>query len=92
MCISIIKIQSLVHYVESKQVYFCKLAYLTFDFKTLILGQLQNHINTYHVYKYHQDSIIGSLYIQGIQISFLYKFTYLTLTFDLDLRSTSTSH
>ena len=33
------------------------------DLVTLTLGQLQHPINTYHVHKYHQYPIIGSLYI-----------------------------
>ena len=59
-----------------------KIAYmsLTFDFVTLTLGQLHHLINTYHVYNYHQDLIIGSWYIAE---TFFYKIACLTLTFDL---------
>ena len=35
------------------------------------------------MYKYHQDPIIGSLYIVKISCCFFYIIAYLTLTFDL---------
>ena len=50
---------------------------LTIEFVTLTLGQLHHLIDTYHVYNYHQDLIIGSYIVET-------NFSHY-LRFDLDL-------
>ena len=82
MCVSIIHIRSLVHELQSKQVFY-ELAYLalTLDLVTLSSSQLQHLSDTNHVCKYHSYPIIGSRIT--VKTLFFYNLAYLTLTFGL---------
>ena len=77
--------------VETNYVFLYQIAYLTlnFDLVTLNLGQVQNPINTYHVYIHHQCAIIGWWYIAQTRFFFKWHIWPWPLTlWPCDLEST----